>query len=84
MDEQLAELELRITVLETLVAFGFAAQHMQTADPADAMRRLRALLVERIARATGEGRQREIAAELERVIKRIADLQTQLPRRLVD
>jgi hypothetical protein len=86
MDEDLAAIEVRLSVLEMLVAFQFAAQHMQTSDPAGAIRRLRSLLLERMeaGASAGDGRQDAISAAMERAIQRIDDLQGQLPRRLVD
>ena len=82
MDEELAEIEVRLSALEILMAFQFAAQHMQTSDPAGAIHRLRSLLLEREG-ASGE-RQAAISTALERVVQRIVDLQERLPRRLVD
>ncbi|HVN00599.1 MAG TPA: hypothetical protein VMT68_10330 [Caulobacteraceae bacterium] len=85
-DDDLARIEIRLQVLETLVAFQFAAQHMQSADPAAAIARLRALLLERqlpmpgLDPALADAAQAELAAAVDRILA----LQDQLPRRLVD
>jgi hypothetical protein len=86
MPEELADIEVRLAVLETLMDFQFASQHMQTSEPAAAINRLRSLLLERVAAALpdGEAPRADVTAALERAIQRIADLQEQLPRRLVD
>jgi hypothetical protein len=83
MDDEQAALEVRVRVLETLVAFQFAAQHMQTSDPAAAVRRLRDMLVDR-ARDEDPGSEAEVRAALEASLERIQSLQDELPRRLVD
>ncbi len=80
-------LEARIWALETLVAFLFAAQHLQTPDPAAAVARLRTFLIDRpdIPGAPAGADARDAAlAELERSVNRIVELQDRLPRRLVD
>ncbi len=87
MDEDGSSMEARIWALETLVAFLFAAQHMQTPDPAAAVARLRAQLIERAGDEVlpGDHIRREAAlAELDRAVGRILGLQERLPRRLVD
>jgi hypothetical protein len=85
MDEDLARLERRVKVLETLLAFQFAAQHMQTSDPAAAIRGLRSLLVSPDATLpAGAADDPELAAEFERVVGLVESLQHTLPRRLVD
>jgi len=87
-DEDLARFEIRLQVLETLVAFQFAAQHMQTPDPAAAIARLRALLLDPAADFPIPGLDPAMAgearAELEAALGRVLALQSQLPRRLVD
>jgi hypothetical protein len=86
MDDELSGIEARLRVLETLVAFQFAAQHMQTSDPAAAVRRLRELLVDN-AREGSEADPElapRVRAELQAALDRIQSLQEQLPRRLVD
>jgi hypothetical protein len=83
MDDEQAALEVRVRVLETLVAFQFAAQHMQTSDPAAAVRRLRDMLVDR-ARDEDPGSAAQVRAALEASLERIQSLQNELPRRLVD
>lgn len=87
-DEDLAAIKIRLQALETLVAFQFAAQHMQTADPAAAIARLRELLVDRAAEIPMPGLDPSLAdrarTELRQAVERILDLQAQLPRRLVD
>jgi hypothetical protein len=86
-DAATPSLEARIWALETLVAFLFAAQHMQTPDPAAAVARLRAMLLDRgdISGAPADRASREAAlAELERSVGRITELQENLPKRLVD
>ncbi|HEX4301604.1 MAG TPA: hypothetical protein VHZ78_02340 [Rhizomicrobium sp.] len=83
MDEELSEIEVRLTVLEALVTFQFAAQHMQTSDPAAAVARLRSLLLDGAVGSADE-RKAAVADALERTVQRILDLQEQLPRRLVD
>jgi hypothetical protein len=85
-DADLERIEIRLKVLETLVAFQFAAQHMQSPDPAAAIARLRRLLVERGLPVPGlEPAQADAAqAELVAAVDRILALQDQLPRRLVD
>jgi hypothetical protein len=86
-DASTPSLEARIWALETLVAFLFAAQHMQTPDPAAAVARLRALLLGRtdIPGAPADAAGRDAAlAQLERSVARITALQESLPRRLVD
>jgi hypothetical protein len=83
MDDELAALEVRVRVLETLVAFQFAAQHMQTSDPAAAVRRLRDLLVDR-AREDDPASAEQVRAALTASLERIESLQAELPRRLVD
>jgi hypothetical protein len=87
-DDDLNRIEIRLRVLETLVAFQFAAQHMQTADPAASIVRLRELLVERASEAPMPGLdpalRGQAEAELSQALDRIMALQEQLPRRLVD
>jgi hypothetical protein len=83
-EEELRRLEVRVRVLETLVAFQFAAQHMQTPDPAAAVRRLRSLLIERARETLPELDAALVQSEFEQTLDRILDLQEQLPRRLVD
>jgi hypothetical protein len=85
MDEdELNRLAVRVRVLETLVAFQFAAQHMQTPDPAAAVRRLRAQLIERARETLPDLDADLVAAEFEAALGRILELQEQLPKRLVD
>ncbi len=86
MSEELDEIEVRLAVLETLMDFQFASQHMQTSDPAAAVGRLRSLLLERMPRAAPDSDVQRVAitAAMERAIQRIVDLQNGLPRRLVD
>ena len=83
-DEELGRLEVRVRVLEMLVAFQFAAQHMQTPDPAAAVRRLRALLIERASDTLPDLDAGLVQTEFEQALARIVELQDQLPRRLVD
>ncbi len=87
-DDDLNRIEIRLRVLETLVAFQFAAQHMQTADPAASIVRLRELLVERASEipmpGLDPGLRDRANAELSQALDRILGLQAQLPRRLVD
>ena len=86
-DETLADMEVRLSVLEILIAFQFASEHMQTSDPAGAIHRLRALLLGRIDEHAGvksEQRKTAILAAMDRAVLRITDLQEKLPRRLVD
>ncbi len=87
-DEDLAAIKIRLQALETLVAFQFAAQHMQTPDPAAAIGRLRELLVDRAAEIPMPGLDPSLAdrarTELQQTLDRILALQAQLPRRLVD
>lgn len=83
MDDELSAIEVRLSVLEVLVNFLFAAQHMQTADPAAAVARLRTQLLDRAIGTEGE-RKAEISQALERTVQRILELQDQLPRRLID
>jgi hypothetical protein len=87
-DEDLNRFEIRLQVLETLVAFQFAAQHMQTPDPAAAIDRVRALLVDRAREIPMPGLDPSLVeraqAELQQALDRILALQDQLPRRLVD
>jgi hypothetical protein len=88
-DEDLIGIEIRLRVLETLVAFQFAAQHMQTPDPAAAVRRLREVVVDKARGAPLPGLDdpalaARAQAQFEEALDRILALQEQLPRRLVD
>jgi hypothetical protein len=83
-DDELKRLEVRVQVLETLVAFQFAAQHMQTPDPAAAVRRLRELLIDRAAASLPDLDPALVQSEFEQALGRITTLQGRLPRRLVD
>ncbi len=88
MAEEPASVPVKLWVLETLVAFQFAIQHMQTSDPAASIRLLRTHLIDK-AREFGlpglAPRDHAAAlAELERSLDRIAMLQASIPRRLVD
>ena len=88
MDDELARIEVRLWALETLVAFQFAAQHLQTSDPTAAIKRLQTLLIERAHEpsfnAADAAHLKAASAELEKSVERILALQEQLPRRLVD
>jgi hypothetical protein len=80
-------LEARVWALEMLVAFLFAAQHMQTPDPAAAVQRLKDMLIDRAGEhdlPEGEALRAAVLAELERAVGRAEVLQGMLPRRLVD
>ncbi len=83
-DDELSRLEVRVRVLEMLVAFQFAAQHMQTPDPAAAVRRLRQLLIDRAQELLPDLDPDLVQSEFEQALDRILALQGQLPRRLVD
>ena len=81
------DLEARIAALEMLVIFQFASQHMQTSDPASAIHRLRTLLLDRAdphPTDADEQRRKAALAAMHQILRRIADLQEKLPRRLVD
>jgi hypothetical protein len=88
MDEELSQIEVRLWALETLVAFQFAAQHLQSSDPAAAIKRLQTLLIERAHEssfnAADADHLKAASAELEKSVERILAIQEQLPRRLVD
>lgn len=87
MDEMLADIEVRLSVLEVLLAFHFASQHMQSADPAAAIHRLKSLLLDRLDEHAGmesASRRAAVVAAMDAAVKRIADMQERLPRRLVD
>lgn len=88
MDDEPGRIEVRLRVLEALVAFQFAAQHMLNTDPAASIKRLREVLVDGAERTTFANLPPELAeraaAELGSAIDRIVRLQEQLPRRLVD
>ena len=82
MDQELADIEARLSVVEILLAFQFAPQHMQTSDPSAARRRLKSLLLDRTDPPGGD--RAAVSAAMERAVQRIIELQESLPRRLVD
>ena len=83
-DEELS-INVRLQALEILVAFLFAAQHMQTTDPAAAVSRLRSMLLEQFADRSSDAKDRNaVLAALEREVQHIQALQAKLPIRLVD
>jgi hypothetical protein len=88
MDEDEVGVEIRLRVLEMLVAFLFASQHMASPDPAAAVKRLRAMLVDRAREIPIPGLDPALIDQAEaqfgEAVDRILSLQDQLPRRLVD
>ncbi|MDH7971462.1 hypothetical protein QH494_04650 [Sphingomonas sp. AR_OL41] len=78
------DLEARLAALEMLVSFLFASQHMQTADPAAALKRLRADLIENRDTPVATHPSSAFSATLDRVVAGIVEIQDILPKRLVD
>jgi hypothetical protein len=84
----LSRSELRLLVLETLVAFQFAGRHLQTNDPSVAVAQLRQFLAEEardpLFPDLSAADAAAVAAGLERMVDRILRLQKRIPARLVD
>ena len=81
MTDDPSDIEARLAALELLVALLFAAQHMQTPDPAAALKRLRSVLPGQDAPGVADA---ALAAATDRIVGRIEALQDLLPKRLVD
>lgn len=85
MSEESGDLETRLAALEFLVAYLFASQHLQTADPAAALDRLQMLL-----RNSEDGEtparwpEPTVRIATERLLELMATIQETIPKRLVD